>query len=168
MITQLKEKKNIIFLIVNLALLLLGLLYLRDTVSPYKTIFLVSYISVFIGIILLVLFQVRTKVIMSLMLLLFSAAFFLATPNGSMHDEEAHFYRAFQISGGISYHPTLMVLAEICFLKVFLTLMTIPLYWAILIRNRYCFPRQQYTHRRHIFLRQLRSASPDCLPVTFR
>ena len=60
MITQLKEKKNIIFLIVSLALFLLCLLYWRDTVSPYKTLFLVSYISVFAGIILLALFRVRT------------------------------------------------------------------------------------------------------------
>lgn len=105
MITWFKEKKNIIFLITSIVLIILCILYWRDTVSPYTTVFFIFLLLVFAGIFLMVFFKVKTKIIMSVMLIVFAGAFFFATPNGSMHDEELHFYRAFQISQGHLISP---------------------------------------------------------------
>lgn len=94
------SKKTILFLAVSAALAAICIFYLHDTRFPYRVLFLIVFLIVFICTGMAALLKIKPKIIMTILLVFFAGAFFFATPNGSMHDESVHFYRAFQVSQG--------------------------------------------------------------------
>lgn len=75
-------------------------MYIRDLASSGSLMYMLIAAAVFVCVFIMAIIRLKTKIIMTVMLVVFAALFFLATPNGSMHDEELHFYRAFQVAEG--------------------------------------------------------------------